>query len=147
MESSTFNNASTAVSSVLSISGSIKRTYKELIQEELYLNNGTKFADSYCRVVNGGRGDYIELLPSQVVPKLYERFTNKVFDFKDYSKDVDYYYYWLVPETDPETKVYFQLKTVAYADYIPGYLYIAPDLIKEFKDPDKPKETQISIEF
>lgn len=118
-----------------------------MIQQELYLKNGTKFADSYCRVVHGGRGDYIELLPSQVVPRLYERFTEKEFDFNGYSRYVDYYYYWLVPETDPYTKVYFQLKTVAYADYIPGMLYIAPDLVKDFTDPDKPKEFQTNIDF
>ncbi len=118
-----------------------------MTHQELYLKNGTKFADSYCRVVHGGRGDYIELTPEQVVPKLYERFTEKEFDFTNYSRNVEYYYYWLVPETDLDTKVYFQLKTVAYADYKPGYLYIAPDLIKDFVDPEKPKETQISIEF
>lgn len=38
---------------------------------------------------------------------------------------------------DPEIKVYYQLKTVKYADYKPGYYYVSVNEFKDFKDPEK----------
>ena len=45
--------------------------------------------------------------------------------------DVDYYYYWLEPIGRYE-KVYWQIKTVSYADYKIGFYYISPDYLKPF---------------
>lgn len=107
-----------------------------MFDEKVYLANGTLFANGFERIVHGGRGDYMELKREQIVPRLFQRFTNKPFDEETYNKSVDFYYYWLEPETDRNTKVYFQLKTVKYADYKIGYYYISPDLLKDYKDPE-----------
>jgi len=43
----------------------------------------------------------------------------------------DFYYFWLEPENRTE-KIYWQIKTVNYADYKIGYYYISPSLLKKF---------------
>lgn len=102
-----------------------------MIQEKLYLSDGSLFATSYNRVVHGGRGDYIELEKDQIVPELVSKFGN------DISIPIDKYYFWLYPLNKPDFKVYLQIKTVKYADYKSGKYYISPDLLKDFKDPEK----------
>ena len=42
----------------------------------------------------------------------------------------------MIPVGHPETKVYWQLKTVKYADYKVGKFYVSPALFKDFKDPE-----------
>ena len=50
---------------------------------------------------------------------------------------VDIYYTYQFNYTyDYETKVYYQMKTVKYADYKIGYFYVSPSLFLDFKDPD-----------
>lgn len=101
-----------------------------MVNEKLYLNDGSLFADCYNRVVHGGRGDYIELEKEQIVPELVSKFGN------DINIPIDRYYFWLYPLNKPEFKVYLQLKTVKYADYKIGKYYISPELIKDYKDPE-----------
>ena len=36
-----------------------------------------------------------------------------------------------------DIKIYYQLKTVKYADYKIGKYYISPEFILDFKDPEK----------
>lgn len=101
-----------------------------MIDEKLYLTDGSLFATKYNRVVHGGRGDYIELEKDQIVPELISKFGNNL------NGDYDFYYLWLHPINNPNYKVYYQLKTVKYADYKIGKYYISPELIKDFKDPE-----------
>ena len=95
----------------------------------IYLKNGTLFATDYNRVVHGERGDYVEFEFEHIVPKLLTKFEGIPPD--------DIYYIWLYPETDENTKVYFQLRTVKYADYLIGKYYVSPYLFKDFKDPQQ----------
>lgn len=106
-----------------------------MINESVYLLDGTQFAKAFNRVVHGGRGDYVEFEVSQIVVPLVYRFTEVMFDESSVDKSVDYYYYWLHPRGN-HTKVYYQLRTVAYADYKVGKLYVSPSLLKDFKDPE-----------
>ncbi|MBO7211873.1 MAG: hypothetical protein J6V44_12835 [Methanobrevibacter sp.] len=101
-----------------------------MINEQLFLNDGSLFATKYNRVVHGQRGDYIELEKEHIIPELVSKFNN------DLSKPADFYYFWLHPKDKSDYKVYLQLKTVKYADYKIGKYYISPDLIKDFKDPE-----------
>lgn len=101
-----------------------------MINEYLYLTDGSLFATGYNRVVHGQRGDYVELEKEQIVPNLISKFSN------DLDGEYDFYYFWLYPENKPDYKVYLQLKTVKYADYKIGKYYISPELIKDFKDPE-----------
>lgn len=41
----------------------------------------------------------------------------------------------MIPEGHPDIKVYLQKKTVKYADYKIGKLYVAPDLLMNFQRP------------
>lgn len=109
-----------------------------MVDEKVYLNNGTLFANGFERVVHGGRGDYVEFTGEQIVPKLFQKFTFEEFDEKTCSKNVDFYYYYLYPEHNGHVKVYYQLKTVKYADYKIGYYYVSPSLLSDdFRDPEK----------
>ena len=105
------------------------------MKENIYLkSNGTLFATGYNRIVHGERGDYVEFEKEHIIQKLYSLFNN----FKNESiDDLDIYYYWLYPESDKETKVYLQKKTVKYADYKIGKYYVSPYLLKDFKDPEQ----------
>ena len=95
----------------------------------IYLLNGTLFATNYNRIVHGERGDYVEFEKEHIVPKLIPKFKGPITD--------DIYYHWLVPKTDLETKVYYQRKTVKYADYKIGKYYVSPYLLKDFQDPEQ----------
>ena len=45
-----------------------------------------------------------------------------------YSEHVKYH--WYIPTIGYETKIYFQQKTVTYADYLPGKWYFSPYEVK-----------------
>lgn len=96
----------------------------------LYFKDGTLFATDFERVVHGGRGDYIELTKEQISVELFSKFGNSLPNFVS---DESFYYYYLIPK-DREEKVYWQVKTVSYADYKIGYYYIAPIFLKSFRE-------------
>lgn len=93
---------------------------------KLYFKDGTLFADNYIRIVYGGRGNYIELNRDQIKVKLVSKFNQPIPT--TVPNDEPFFYYWLIPEGRKE-KVYWQVKTVNYADYRIGYYYIDPKLV------------------
>lgn len=100
----------------------------------LYFKDGTLFANDFERVVHGGRGDYIELTKEQINVDLISIYGRHV---PSYVSDESFYYYYLIPIGRKE-KVYWQVKTVNYADYKIGYYYISPKLLQSFRE-DKRK--------
>lgn len=103
------------------------------------LLDGTLFAVGYHRIVYGDHGPYVEFEASDIVLPLYNRFPGE--------QKPDIYYIWQYPQDHRGVKVYFQLKDVhdipnaprredgkrsnfnraeGYADYKPGYYYVAP---------------------
>lgn len=103
------------------------------MEQSLFLKDGTLFADEFIRVVHGGRGDYVEFELNQIKPELHKKFG----EAPDYLGDPGIYYEWMYPADLRSVKVYKQLRTVAYADYIPGKYYVSPDMFLNFKDPEK----------
>lgn len=101
-------------------------------ETNVYLLDGTLFASGFNRVVHGGRGDYVEFEKEHILLPLYSKFGNNIE-----TDNLDIYYWWLIPEGHPDTKVYLQKKTVKYADYKIGKYYVSPSLFKNFKDPEK----------
>ena len=97
----------------------------------LYFLDGVPFASDYERVVHGGRGDYIELIKKQFLIQLEPKFKDTVLP--DEVSDEPFYYYWLQPK-DRKEKIYWQIKTVKYADYKKGYYYISPEELKLFEE-------------
>ena len=104
-----------------------------MINFPLYFLDGTQFSNGYERVVHGGRGKYVELTKDQILVNLKSIFNVRVPDKIDESQP--FYYYFLVPEGRRE-KVYWQIRTVSYADYKPGFYYIAPSLLLPFTEVD-----------
>jgi len=91
----------------------------------VYFKDGTLFACDYIRIVHGGRGDYMELEKSQIAVELISKFNQELP--KEVSNE-NFYYYWLIPKNRTE-KIYWQIKTVDYADYKIGKYYIDPKLV------------------
>lgn len=100
---------------------------------KLYLKDNTLLASGFNRIVHGKRGDYVEFEIDQLCIPLMSKF-NQTIDMDNPPKDI--YYYWLYPEHHKDVKIYLQLKTVKYADYKIGKLYISPYLLNNFKDPE-----------
>jgi hypothetical protein len=96
----------------------------------LYFLDGTQFSNGFERVVHGGRGPYVELKIDQILIPLKSHFNTKV---PDRITPEPFYYHWLEPNGRTE-KVYWQIKTVKYADYKIGYYYISPDLLLPFRE-------------
>jgi len=104
-----------------------------MISEPLYFLDGVQFANGYERVVHGGRGPYVELKKDNILHELISVFSNKVPD--EINIHEPYYYYFLKPYKRQE-KIYWQIKTVKYADYKIGMYYISPSLLLPFREID-----------
>ena len=92
----------------------------------LYSLEGTKIATGYTRIVIGDYGAFVEISPDQIVQenlvvKKGQEFRLSDSQYKDRVK-----YHWLTSRDDSDCKIYFQQKTVEYADYLPGMYYISP---------------------
>jgi len=96
----------------------------------LYFLDGTQFSSGYERVVHGGRGAYVELKKEQIIVSLKSHFNTKVPE--EITPEL-FYYHWLEPEGRTE-KIYWQIRTVKYADYKIGYYYVSPTLLLPFKE-------------
>ena len=97
----------------------------------LFVNYPNLIASGYQRVVIGQRGPYVEFTKNQIIdtelyiPKsqLYRLSDPKVYyiEFRSVEKNI---------------KVYYQMRSVAYADYLLNHFYISPfDLYKEDESP------------
>lgn len=94
----------------------------------LYFKDGTLFSDDYIRIVQGGRGDYVEVALNQIKINLKSHFSQKIP--KELTNE-NFFYYWLEPINRNE-KIYWQIKQVPYADYKRNLYYINPILLKDF---------------
>lgn len=102
------------------------------MKTDVFLLDGTLFASGFNRVVHGGRGDYVEFEKEHILLPLESKFGNDINN-----DNIDIYYWWLFPVGHSEVKVYLQRKTVKYADYKIGKIYVSPYLFRDFKDPEK----------
>lgn len=85
-------------------------------------------ASGSTRIVHGGRGDYMEFSPEQMNLAALHVPQEQEYRLSDRWKNIVYYIWY---ETKDGVKVYFQKKTVAYADYLLGYYYVDPRLVVE----------------
>lgn len=83
-------------------------------------------AEQYQRVVIGQRGPYVEFTKNQIFDKSLYIPKNQLYRLSDPKV---YYIEFRTIEND--IKVYYQMRSVAYADYKIGCFYISPnDLFK-----------------
>ena len=104
-----------------------------MINISLYFLDGAQFSNGYERVVHGGRGKYVELTKDQILVNFKSKFNVKVPE--EININESFFYYWLVPEGRTE-KIYWQIKTVSYADYKIGFYYISPSILRPFTEVD-----------
>jgi hypothetical protein len=84
-------------------------------------------AKQYQRVVIGQRGPYVEFTKNQIFDKSLYIPKNQLYRLSDPKV---YYIEFRTIEND--IKVYYQMRSVAYADYLINHFYISPlDLYKE----------------
>jgi len=83
---------------------------------------GLQVSNGYKRIVMGGRGPYVEFTEDQIIFKSFHIPKNQLYRLTD--KRV--YYVEMRSTDDNNVKMYFQLQTVAYADYKIGMFYISP---------------------
>lgn len=93
-------------------------------RQRFELDDGTLFATAYQRVVFGDRGPYVEFQREEIAVPLASRFNNDPSTLPP--EDCGYFYLWLHPAGHPAVKVYWQIKTVSYADYRRGLYYVDP---------------------
>jgi hypothetical protein len=104
--------------------------------QRFVLPSGATFAENYSRIVYGDRGPYLEFARAQILVELTSRFGNPT---ALPSPTLPVFYLWLHPVSDPEVKVYWQSRTVSYADYRRGLYYVAPgQLLTPGSQPRRP---------
>jgi len=83
---------------------------------------GTPIATSFIRIEHGGRGDYMEFKPSQII------WCNVYIPNSALERIGKSYYYYLEYRTKDKcnVKVYHQKREVNYANYKIGMIYISP---------------------
>ena len=93
-----------------------------------YTKSNLLIAKGYVRVVIGQRGPYIEFLKNQIVKE--NLFLPEDKRWKLNNSNVQYLEYRTICKSN--VKIYYQTKTVDYADYKIGFIYISPfDLISD----------------
>lgn len=93
----------------------------------LYSLDGTVLCHEYKRIVVGDYGAFIEFDISQsinfkVTPGQEYR------TLKEFKNNVKYL--WYTCKDNSNCKIYQQIRTVSYADYLPGMCYISPYEVK-----------------
>ena len=89
----------------------------------LYTKDSTLIATKYQRVVIGHRGPYVEFSKDDInINQLYIP-KNQLYRLSD----PKVYYIEFRTNDKSNIKVYYQMRSVAYADYRIEYFYISPD--------------------
>jgi hypothetical protein len=122
---------------------------KEGSSLELKTSYDTVIARKYERVVIGQRGPYVEFTPNQIISDKLFIPKNQLYRLSD----PKIYYIEFRTNDSSNVKVYYQMRTVAYADYKIGCFYISPydlynDGIKCISDKNQVNENiELFFEF
>ena len=91
--------------------------FEEGVTVEFTTPGGYKISESYTRIVFGDRGPYIEIEPKHTVWS----------NFECTRRGIGYFNKWYSPDG---IMIYDQRRTVKYADYLPGMVYVSPYEVK-----------------
>jgi hypothetical protein len=94
--------------------------------QQLFSQNGTLICKGYTRIVVGDYGAFIEFSREQALKENFKCFKGQEYRYKDPSFASRVKYFWYTCKDVSSCKIYFQQKTVSYADYKPKMLYISP---------------------
>lgn len=92
----------------------------------LFSPKGIPLAHGYTRVVIGDFGAYVEISPTQIIKENLIVKAGQEFRIGDPKYKDTVKYNWLTVENDEDVKIYYQKRTVAYADYKVDMIYIDP---------------------
>lgn len=96
---------------------------KESQKETLYSFGFLPVCRGYERIVIGDYGAYIEFSPEQACAENFVIEPGQQYRLEEKYQDT-IKYIWYRMDHSVDTKIYFQLHTVDYADYRAGYYYI-----------------------
>lgn len=97
---------------------------------KLYTLTGTLIANGYNRIVIGDYGAFIEFDKEQTIKENIKVKEGQEYRINDSNYNKNVKYYWLTAKDNSNIKIYYQKRTVSYADYKPGMFYISPYEIK-----------------
>lgn len=116
--------------------GDVRETYRSNLPEwckergdpdiKLYTLGGTLIAHGYSRIVIGDYGAFIEIGVDQICPDRICCKPGQEYRYSDERFANHVKYQWLTVLDGSEPKIYYQLKAVEYADYVPGRYYVSP---------------------
>lgn len=88
--------------------------------------NGTEFASGFKRVVIGDYGAFLEITGEQVNRDVIRVQPGQEYRLREprYAEHIKYI--WMTVPDGSDIKIYWQQRTVEYADYKPGMYYISP---------------------
>ena len=88
----------------------------------LWTGDCKQISNGYSRIVIGGRGPYVEFTDEQILLDNFHVPREQLYRLTD--KRI--YYVEFRSSCRSNVKLYYQMKTVAYADYKIGMFYISP---------------------
>ena len=91
-----------------------------------YTLSDTLIALGYNRIVIGDYGAFVEFREDQIRKERLIVKPGQEFRINDPQFSIRVKYHWLTVNDGSGIKVYFQQKTVSYADYRPGMFYVSP---------------------
>lgn len=115
--------------------GNVRKLYEEELPDwckdesaevELYTAGNTLLCKGYTRIVIGDYGAFVEISPEQIEKDSLIVKPGQEYRINDPKYSGNVKYHWLTVDDGSDCKVYFQQKTVSYADYCPGMYYISP---------------------
>jgi len=107
-------------------------------KHKLYSANGLLLLRGYTRVVIGDRGPYIEATLDNINPLNVRIPKNQEWRVKDEEWMDKVFYAEYRSQCDSYVKIYWQMKTVSYADYKIGHFYISPSDLYMDEEGKKP---------
>lgn len=91
----------------------------------LYTKNGSLLSIGYKRIVIGDYGAFIEIDPNQASVSTFEVKNGQEYRINDPKYCYNVKYHWYTIDDDSDIKIYYQIKGVSYADYVPGLFYVS----------------------
>ena len=90
-------------------------------QRKLYTRSTTLIANGYERIVFGGRGPYIEFTKIQIIDNNLYIPSTQLYRISDPKS----FYVEFRTNDSSNTMVYYQMRSVRYADYKINYFYVS----------------------
>jgi len=95
----------------------------------VFTKAGIAIAYRFIRIVHGGRGAYVEIPNDKII--LQNLYLPEGQEWR--IGNIDVYYVEMRSMCETNAKLYFQQKTVEYADYKIGCWYVSPRDLQDFE--------------